>query len=134
MEPVEVIYSDNYFSIMQNMEYPHVPGFFVIKGKRPDSFFCNESITRLAILEKEIRDGLLSVGAELVGIYREEMEDGSLQVLMIPYYVEKLIQNDISPDLYQPYIQRYLKSFSEFHLEKTNELKQIMKKRLETRM
>lgn len=49
-------------------------------------------------------------GIELIGIYREEYKNG-FRILIIPYDIKILEQNNISPDLYQPYIREYLDSF-----------------------
>ena len=50
-------------------------------------------------------------GFKLTGIYREEYENNKFRILIIPYDISILQQNNISPDLYQPYIKDYLESF-----------------------
>lgn len=50
-------------------------------------------------------------GFKLTGIYREEYENNKFRILIIPYDISISQQNNISPDLYQPYIKDYLESF-----------------------
>lgn len=50
-------------------------------------------------------------GFKLTGIYREEYENNKFRILIISYDISILQQNNISPDLYQPYIKDYLESF-----------------------
>lgn len=111
MEKEIILYQDKYFYITKCKEFPNVPGLFAIyeNGNKWDS--SEISIKRLALIEKTIRDELMNQGIDLVGIYREEYENGTFRILIIPYDVKILKQNNISPDLYQPYIKEYLESF-----------------------
>lgn len=113
MEDEIRLYEDEYFYITGCKEFPNVPGLVVIYSKI-DYWYCLEnSIKRLAVIEKTIREELMAQGFELAGIYREEYKDNKFRILIIPYSVTILKQNDISPDMYQPYIRKYLESFKD---------------------
>lgn len=105
-----VLYKDQYFYITNCDEYPNVPGMFAIYENNVIWYSSEKSIKRLCIIEKTIRDALMQQGIELIGIYREEYKNG-FRILIIPYDIKILKQNNISPDLYQPYIREYLDSF-----------------------
>lgn len=107
-----ILYENQYFYITKCNEFPNIPGFFVIYEKENRWYSSEDSIKTLAIIEKTIRDELMKQGIELTGIYREEYEDNKFRILIIPYDVNVLEQNNISPDLYQPYIKKYLESFN----------------------
>lgn len=125
------IYEDSYYIITQHSDYKFVPGFYVIKENSCHWFDSKESINRLAELEKKIRDYLLTKGVELVGIYKEDTELG-FSVYIIPYHIEVLERLVISPDLYQPFISKYLKFFDKTYKDKVNSyntgLKELLKK------
>lgn len=110
------IYEDYYYTITQHPEYKNIPGFYVINENNCSWDESVESINRLPELEKCIRDYLLEIGVELVGIYKEQTDSG-FQVYLIPYHISVLEKNCISPDLYQPYISKYLNSFDEKYKE-----------------
>ena len=124
----KILYENKYFYITKCNEFPNIPGFFVIyeNGSKWDS--SEASIKSLAIIEKTIRDELMKQGIELTGIYREEYEDNKYIILIIPYDVNILKQNNISPDLYQPYIKEYLESFNRNNKDCYNEDKKILTK------
>lgn len=124
------IYCDEFYRVVPCPEYPSVPGFYVIFERDKPWYSSINSIKRLAILEKTIRDELLLLGTELVGIYHEEIEE-KFRVLIIPYYVQKLRENGISPDLYQPFITKYLNSFVEFNLSLINDINNKISNKLE---
>lgn len=105
-----VLYKDQYFYITNCDEYLNVPGMFAIYENNEIWYSSEKSIKRLCIIEKTIRDALMQQGIELIGIYREEYKNG-FRILIIPYDIKILEQNNISPDLYQPYIREYLDSF-----------------------
>lgn len=130
MEKRNIIYSDDFYKVVQCQEFPYIPGFYTILENQQKWYSSDESINRLAILEKIIRDVLLSIGVELVGIYREECDNGFFRVLLIPYYIDELKRNNISPDLYQPYISKYLNSFDKSYMEQVKSTDNIMIKKL----
>lgn len=107
------LYEDQYFYITKCDEFPNVPGLLVIYENGEKWYSSEKSIKRLATIEKTIRDELMQQGIKLTGIYREEYENNKFRVLVIPYDVKILQQNNISPDLYQPYIREYLESFKQ---------------------
>lgn len=119
------IYEDEYYIVRQSEEYK-IPGFYVIteKNERWDSSF--ESINRLAAIEKKIRDSLLDMGMELVGIYREQTPENGFRVMLIPYHVNILKELGISPELYQPKIETYLKGFPPSQTENISEVNRQM--------
>jgi len=121
----ENIYEDEYYEIFHHEKFSNVPGMVVIKPKLENWYSIDAAIEKLAILEKIIRDYLLEIGIELVGIYREQNEEGKFEITMIPYHVHQLNLLGISPDLYQPFIEKYLNSFDSSHI---NEVKLINKK------
>ncbi len=106
-----ILYEDQYFYITKCDEYPNVPGMFAIYETSGKWYSSEKSIKRLAAIEKKIRDELMKQGFKLTGIYREEYENNKFRILIIPYDISILQQNNISPDLYQPYIKDYLESF-----------------------
>lgn len=105
-----IIYSDEHFIVKQNPDYPMSPGFYIIQNKQMQWESSKDSIIKLADLQKYIRNGLWEMGVQLVGIYMEKSNDGRLKSLIIPYHLEVLRKLNISPDLYQPYIDLYLQS------------------------
>jgi len=111
-----ILYEDAYFYITKCPEYANVPGFFVIYENNNNWYSSAESINRLALLEKTIRDEFMKCGIELTGIYREE-NDNEFRVLIIPFDVKVLNSINISPDLYQPYIKEYLDFFKPSNIE-----------------
>lgn len=128
MEEPQIIYKDEYYTILQTPEYPNIPGFYTIIENNKEWYSSIESINRLALLEKTIRQELLNLGIQLVGIYREESAAKKFKVLIIPYYIKQLEKLQISPDLYQPYIQKYLNSFDDSYTDKVNETNSVMKR------
>ena len=106
-----ILYEDQYFYITKCDEYPNVPGMFAIYETGGKWYSSEKSIKRLAAIEKKIRDELMKQGFKLTGIYREEYENNKFRILIISYDISILQQNNISPDLYQPYIKDYLESF-----------------------
>ncbi len=107
-----ILFENKFFYITKCEEFPYVPGLLAIYEKDV-KWNCNEKIIKLlAEIEKIIRDELMEQGVALTGIYREEYEDDRFRILIIPYDVKILEQNNISPDLYQPYIREYLESFN----------------------
>jgi hypothetical protein len=118
------IYEDEYFIVGQEEKYYFIPGFYEIKERNLEWDNSLESISKLATIEKSIRDTLLELGIELVGIYREESTNGDFKVLIIPYHIEALKKLGISPNLYQPYIQYYLENYTVLNnnnVSKTND-------------
>ena len=128
MEDSQIIYKDEYYTILQTPEYPYIPGFCTIIENNKEWYSSIESINRLALLEKIIRQELLNLGVQLVGIYREESPDKKLKVLIIPYHIKQLENLQISPDLYQPYISKYLNSFDTSYTDKVKETNSVMKR------
>lgn len=128
MEKENLLYEDEYFYITNCKEFPNVPGLVTIITKVNPWYNSNELIKRLALIEKTIREELMKYGFELVGIYREEYDEDKLRILIIPYNIKVLEQNDISPDLYQPYIRRYLESFNNNKYLSNDLSKKILKK------
>ena len=121
----EILYEGKYFLLKQNDKYPFIPGCYQLIEKDKISFiYSSEKLEELVRLEKKVRDFLLENNMQLVGIYKEE-HNGLFKFYIITYHVEMLKQNNIDPDLYQPYIERYLSSFSE---EKTDNVKVLNKK------
>ena len=118
-----ILYEDEYFYITHCKEYPNIPGLLAIYEKGDKWYSTKESVNRLAMIEKNIRDELKKIGIPLVGIYGEEYEDGTFRILMIPYDVEILKEHNISPDLYQPYIKEYLESYKTKNLDNSKNLK-----------
>lgn len=128
MEKENLLYEDEYFYITNCKEFPNVPGMVTIITKFNPWYNSNELIKRLALIEKTIREELMKYGFELVGIYREEYDENKLRILIIPYNIKILEQNDISPDLYQPHIGRYLESFNNNKYLSNDLSKKILKK------
>lgn len=128
MNNKKILYEDQYFYITNCDEFPNVPGLLIIYSKRDNWYSTIDSIKRLALIEKIIREELMKVGFELVGIYREEYYDNEFRILIIPYNVEILNRNSISPDLYQPYIRKYLESFEQKKYISNSINKKILKK------
>jgi len=124
------IYEDEYFYVHQSSEYKNVPGFYVITEKNTKWNSTSKTINRLAEIEKNIRDGFLELGIQLVGIYREQTPENEFKVLLIPYHLEVLTKLGISPDEYQPYIEKYLKSFNEEHSDSVRNINNVMVKKL----
>lgn len=120
------LYEDQYFYINKCEEFPNVPGLFAIYENGDNWYNSELAIKRLAIIEKTIRDELMKQGIELTGIYREEYENNKFRILVIPYDVKILKQNNISPDLYQPYIREYLESFKGKNTDCDNENEKIL--------
>jgi len=116
------IYEDEYYKIFNHEKFNNVPGMVVIKPKSENWYSTDAAIERLAILEKSIRDYLLEIGIELVGIYREQNEEGKFEITMIPYHIHQLNLLGISPDLYQPFIEKYLNSFDSSHINEVNSI------------
>ena len=125
MDCKKSIYEDKYYKIYYHEKFSNVPGMVVIKPKLEEWYYNDKAIEKLAILEKAIRDCLFEVGVELVGIYKEQDENGKYEITMIPYHIYKLNSLGISPDLYQPFIEKYLNSFDSSDV---NELNSINKK------
>ena len=124
-----ILYEDQYFYITKCSEFPNVPGFMTIYAKGGDTWYYSEdSIKRLALIEKTIREEFMELGFELAGIYREEYDDNRFRILIIPYSIELLKQNNISPDFYQPFIRRYLESFGQKNSISDNVTKKILMK------
>lgn len=112
MNSQKKLYEDQYFYITKCKEFPNVPGLLTIHEKDDNWYSSEESIKRLALIEKTIRDELMKLGFELAGIYGEE-NNNEFRILIIPYDVKLLVQNNIPPDLYQPFIRKYLESFKQ---------------------
>lgn len=124
----EILYEGKYFLLQQNNKYPFIPGCYQIIEKDDVNFiYSTQKIEELARLEKKIRDFLLENNMQLVGIYKEE-ENGRFNFYIITYHIEVLKQNNINPDLYQPYIEKYLSSFSKKNLENVKVLNKKLKK------
>lgn len=113
MDRNNILYEDQYFYITKCEEFPNVPGLLTIYEIDNNWYSSEASIKRLALIEKTIREELMKQGFELTGIYREEYDDNKFRILIIPYNVKILKQNNISPDLYQPFIRKYLESFKQ---------------------
>lgn len=122
----KILYEDQYFYITQCKEFPNVPGLFAIYENGNKWYSSKDSINRLATIEKAIRDELMNQGIDLVGIYKEEYEKDVFRILIIPYDVKILKQNNISPDLYQPYIKEYLESFCTKNTDLENKNEKIL--------
>lgn len=113
MDRKKILYEDQYFYITKCEEFPNVPGLLTIYEKDNNWYSSEASIKRLALIEKTIREELMEQGFELTGIYKEEYDDNEFRILIVPYDVKILKQNNISPDLYQPFIRKYLESFKQ---------------------
>lgn len=120
------IYEDEYLVVRQSEIYSNVPGFYTITVKKDTWDNSLDSIDRLSMIEKKIRDVLFEVGIELVGIYNEQSEDRDFIVFVIPYHIKKLKLLGISPDLYQPHIPEYLQSFDVSNKEDVYSLNEKM--------
>ena len=126
----EILYNGKYFILKQNKNFQYIPGCYEIIEKSEESWIYSEdAITELAVLEKSIRDFLLENGMSLVGIYREEQEN-KFKFYIMTYHVKKLEELNISPDLYQPYIEQYLSSFNDSYKNDVEYLNKNLKKRL----
>ena len=112
------IYENEYYLVETIDEYKNVPGLCQIKEKNIKWYDSSETVDNLAVLEHTIRRVLLDLGATLTGIYREEKD--VFRIIIIPYFIDKLEENNISPDLYQPYINKYLDSFSDDYKKNFN--------------
>lgn len=121
------IYEDEYFIVKQDDKYINVPGLYVITEKKVKWDSSTDSINNLAIIEKKIRDSMLDMGLELVGIYKEQSQDKGFKVIIIPYHLEVLNKLEINYDMYQPYISKYLDFFNNEYADRTNEINNIMK-------
>lgn len=128
MKNETILYEDQYFYITNCDEFPNVPGFVTIYTKSDIWYSSKDSIKRLSLIEKIIREELMKQGFELAGIYGEEYDDNKFRILIIPYNVEILRKNNISPDLYQPHIRTYLESFEQKNSISNNINKKILKK------
>lgn len=129
---MNTLYEDDYYLVRQHNTFHNIPGFYVITRKSDDLDNNIEAIYRLAELEKMIRDFLLSKNVELIGIYREQSEKG-FQIFIIPYHIEILKKLDISPDLYQPFIEKYLSSFGDKYLDEAETYNKEFKKMIKSR-
>lgn len=122
------LYEDEYFYITNCKEFPKVPGLVAIYSKI-DYWYCSKnSIKKLALIEKTIREELMNQGFELAGIYREEYKKNKFRILIIPYDVKILEKNNISPDMYQPYIRKYLESFEDTAVSTNDVNVKVLKK------
>lgn len=129
----ETIYEDKFYKVIQTKDYPNIPGCYTIVEKEFYDNFTVEKSKTLALLEKKIRKQLLDLGIELVGIYKQEENEGLLNVIIIPYHLDRLEELDISPDGYQPYIEEYLNSYNNGDNYKAKSYAKKTKKYLEKR-
>ena len=119
-----VIETDNYLIGNSNI-YKNVPGFYKIYLKTKSN---NHNPKELAKIEYLLRSFLLNQNAQLVGIYREEDKKGKLIITIIPYYIEVFEKLNIDPDLFQPYIAKYLDSFDESYISTVNQTNESLRK------
>ncbi|MBQ6546697.1 MAG: hypothetical protein IJL74_01710 [Bacilli bacterium] len=124
----EIIYKDKYFQVVQTEEYPNVPGCYTII--EVDNDISADKTKSLAVLEKKIRDKLAELNIDLVGIYKQEKEN-NLNVIIIPYHIDRLQELNINPDEYQPYIEKYLTSYDNDNSNKAIYYAKEMKEHLE---
>lgn len=126
---MKILYRDSFFTIAQHEDYENIPGFYVIRESNCDWNISMNGIKKLAELEQTIRQFLLELGVDLVGIYREYKEN-KICIYIIPYHIDILQEMNISPDLYQPYIEEYLKNFPNSKIKKVEEYNKLLVKRM----
>lgn len=108
---MNILYKDEHFLIIHNEKYCYVPGFLNIISINDAWDESIEKIEKIARLEQTIRKLFLELDIQIVGLYREEDENEDFTISIIPFHVKQLEFLGISPDMFQPYIEKYLNSF-----------------------
>lgn len=106
-----VVYEDNNYCVFQS-ETLGIPGCFCVTSKNKNWFVNRRAISELSKIQKAVRDSLMLLGIEVMGIYMEEDSSNNLKSLCIPFHKKTLDYLHIPIDNYQPNIQNYINYYA----------------------
>lgn len=108
------IYKDNLISVFHPAE-SGVPGLLAIqpiKQKTSISELNDVELRLFTYMQRTIRAGLKTLfNVDLCGLYCEEHPHNPVTSYTIPFHISRLAER-YSTDVYQPYIEEYIKSYS----------------------